>query len=65
MDNCFGGPENMTNAEAEEATLAAMCEAWDEHDVEAAREYWRRFVELHYARTPETVMEMERRLGLT
>jgi len=54
----------MTNAQAEKAALAAMCEAWDNHDREAARDYWRRFVRLHYERTPEVVAEMEKRLGL-
>ena len=69
MDNCFGRPENiaMTRSEIaqlEESALTAMCEAWDGHDREAASAYWRRFVRLHYERTPETVAEMERRLGL-
>ena len=53
------------HAQAEKDALTGMCEAWDEHDREAASAYWRRFVELHYERTPETVVEMERRLGLT
>ena len=50
------------NAQAEEAALAAMCEAWDNHDRDAASAYWRRFVSLHYG--PERVAEMEKRLGL-
>ena len=50
------------HAQAEEYALAGMCEAWDDHDREAASAYWRRFVRLHYG--VERVAEMERRLGL-
>ena len=53
------------HAQRERDALEGMCESWDNHDRQAASAYWRRFVRLHYERTPEMVHEMERRLGLT